>query len=122
MKLLEIDLCGKVYPICLNARVLVAGEREYGSMEAFAEAAFTENGKFYDTIWLLAEMLDAGYRVKKRNGEDVVKPPVKEELLDMIGLDDMGEIRRKMILAQEEDMERKVEIDTPKNAEATQQE
>ena len=74
MKTMKINVCGKKYPVCLNARVLVAGEERFGSLEKFDAAAFSPDIAFADFIWLLATMLDAGYKVAKREGEEPEKP------------------------------------------------
>lgn len=121
MKTMKINVCGKKYQVCLNARVLVAGEERFGSLEKFDAAAFSSDIAFADFIWLLATMLDAGYKVAKREGEDAEKPPTEEELLDIIGLDDVPAIRRSMMQAQVVGTERKVELETPKNEQTTQQ-
>ena len=121
MKTMKSNVCGKKDPVCLNARVLVAGEERFGSLEKFDAAAFSPDIAFADFIWLLATMLDAGYKVAKREGEEPEKPPTEEDLLDIIGLDDMPKIRHSMMKAQVVDTERKVELETPKNEQTTQQ-
>lgn len=121
MKTMKVNVCGSEYPVCLNARVLVAGEEKYGSMDNFDAAVFSPDIAFADFIWLLATMMDAGYKVAKREGEDAEKPPTEEELLDIIELNDVPKIRRSMMQAQAAGAERKVELETPKNEQTTQQ-
>ena len=121
MKIMTIEVGGKEYPVCMNARVWAAGEEKYGSVEQFLAAVYSADIALADTIWLLATMLDAGYRAVQYQGEKTEKPPTYNELLDIIDLDDLPQIKRSTIQTTTMHTARKTELEQSKNVETTQQ-
>ena len=121
MRIMIVNICGRDYPVCFSTRVLVAGEEKFGSLDGFERAVLSPDIAVKDFIWFLSVMLDAGYRAEKTEDPDIQAPPSYEDLLDLIGMDDIPGIRKSMMQAQARRAERKVRLEEIKNARATQQ-
>ena len=72
-----------------------------------------------EAVWLLATMMDGGARYAKLNGLETEPPLTADELLDMMDLNDFGQLRTKITEAVVSGRETHVEADPGKNAETT---
>lgn len=124
MKRVTIPIRGKEMPLCFSLRVVKACGDRFGGLEGL-DAALTGSGDAIQALcsctWLLAQMLDAGYRYDKENGVEAVKPPDEDVLLDTFGLDDLNDLRHSLMTAMSASNERTVEAEPGKNAETTQE-
>ena len=139
MKLVQITLGSRTYPLCYSLSVVRATEETYGSMEALFQdmaGAIAENGgediappaqpggvRLMDTfshiVWLLRQMMDAGYQYARLEGEAPPALPAEEELLLLLGPADLPEVQQKLLEAMGHDSRRNVEVTAPKNEGAT---
>lgn len=121
MKRVEIPIRGTSYPMCFSLRVVKACGDKFGGLDGL-DTALTGGGDALDAlsncIWLLGQMLDAGWRYDRANGGDPAQPPDEEELLDTFGLDDLTELKSSLMVAMTASNERSVEAEPGKNAEA----
>ena len=92
MKLGYAKIDGIEYPICLNLRVLKNLQDRTGN-------SITNELKSYETDFnvdkfslLLSDMLAAGHKQAVRLGMEAIEPPAVDELIDLIGVDDFGNI------------------------------
>ena len=92
MKLGFARIDGKEYPICLNLRVLKNLQDRTGNNLMDELKSYDENFDVEKFSLLLGDMLIAGHKQALRLGIEATEPPVVEDLLDMIGLDDFGNI------------------------------
>ena len=124
MKRVTIPIRGEEMPLCFSLRVMKACGGRFGGLEGL-DGALSGNGDaiqaLFNCTWLLAQMLDAGYRYDKENGQDAVKPPDEDALLDTFGLDDLAELRASLMTAMTASNQRTVEAEPGKNAETTQE-
>ena len=72
-----------------------------------------------EAVWLLATMMDGGARYAKINGLETAPPLTADELLDVMDLNDFGQLRTKITEAVVSGRETHVEADPGKNAETT---
>ena len=106
------------YITCFSTRVLIAiEEREGDSTEGLKR--ILNDSKLDDLFWLLAQLIDAGARYAKMEGLNNPEPLTKDELIDMIGVDEypsiFGEITQTVISGNTPNIETK----PLKNAETT---
>lgn len=124
MKRVTIPIRGREMPMCFSLRVMKACGDRFGGLDGL-DAALTGDGDPIQALcgctWLLAQMLDAGYRYDKENGVEAVKPPDEDALLDTFGLDDLAELRGSLMTAMTASSKRTVEAEPGKNAETTQE-
>ena len=112
MKRVTIPIRGKEMPLCFSLRVMKACGDRFGGLEGL-DGALSGNRDAIQALcnctWLLAQMLDAGYRYDKENGQDAVKPPDEDALLDTFGMDDLAELRASLLTAMTASNQRTVE-------------
>lgn len=122
MKRVEIPIRGTSYPMCFSLRVVKACGDKFGGLDGL-DTALTGGGDALDAlsncIWLLGQMLDAGYRYDRTNGGEPVQPPDEDALLDTFGLDDLAGLKNSLTAAMTASNERSVEAEPGKNAEGT---
>ena len=128
MRTAKIDICGREYLLCFSARVVRAVTERYGGMERIDEALSGKDGTdaepsavkaLDEAVWLLAAMMDGGARYAKLNGLETEPPLTADELLDVMDLNDFGQLRTKITEAVVSGRETHVEADPGKNAETT---
>nr|DAJ90236.1 MAG TPA: tail assembly chaperone protein [Bacteriophage sp.] len=118
MKTGKIKIKETEYITCFSTRVLIAiEEREGDSTEGLKR--ILNDSKLDDLFWLLAQLIDAGARYAKMEGLNNPEPLTKDELIDMIGVDEypsiFGEITQTVISGNTPNIETK----PLKNAETT---
>ena len=74
---------------------------------------------FSHIVWLLRQMMDAGYQYARLEGEAPPALPAEEELLLLLGPADLPEVQQKLLEAMGHDSRRNVEVTAPKNEGAT---
>ncbi len=113
-----ITLAGKEYSLRFSLRVVKACTERYGSLDGVFQAIQgkgSEMGVVDECLWLLAAMLDAGWRYDRASGENPPEPPDMDMLLDVL---DLSEARAALVTAIAGDSVRTVEADPPKNGAA----
>lgn len=121
MRTASIEIGGKVHLLCFSARVVRAVTERYGGMEHIDEALSTEDPvrALDEAVWLLAAMMDGGARYAKMSGLETPPPLTADELLDVMDLNDFGQIRTMIAETMTNGTTRHVEADPGKNAETT---
>lgn len=90
-----ITINNKKYVMCFSARVMRDCIERYGNIEKIDEAL--SGGSEIDTLnecfWLMSKMLEAGYKYSEIEGLDSPVPPSEDELLDILDIDSMTNMR-----------------------------
>ena len=121
MRTASIEIGGKAHLLCFSARVVRAVTERYGGVENIdtALSAGDPLKTLDEAVWLLATMMDGGARYAKINGLETAPPLTADELLDVMDLNDFGQLRTKITEAVVSGRETHVEADPGKNAETT---
>ena len=121
MRTASIEIGGKEHLLCFSARVVRAVTERYGGVENIdtALSAGDPLKALDEAVWLLATMMDGGARYAKLNGLETAPPLTADELLDVMDLNDFGQLRTKITEAVVSGRETNVEADPGKNAETT---
>lgn len=122
MRVCEIEIDGKQYPICFSTRVAIACQERAGSPEKVLNKIASED--IQEIFWLLTQMIAAGCGYKKMNGEETPTPIGYEELVDIVGVDDYPSMFTAISNAIQKDTTRTVKTKpakTAKNAVARQE-
>ncbi len=121
MRTATLNIGGREWPVCFSARVVCDCEDRFGKVDGLFEALSADKvtDKFKTLAWLAAEMLDAGARLSRMDGKAADVPPDEDELLDVLGMDDVGAVQAALLSAITGDAKRTVEAEAPKNARAT---
>nr|DAZ48363.1 MAG TPA: tail assembly chaperone protein [Caudoviricetes sp.] len=121
MRTASIEIGGKAHLLCFSARVVRAVTERYGGVEHIdtALSAGDPLKALDEAVWLLATMMDGGARYAKINGLETAPPLTADELLDVMDLNDFGQLRTKITEAVVSGRETHVEADPGKNAETT---
>ena len=121
MRTASIEIGGKAHLLCFSARVVRAVTERYGGVEHIDTvlSAGDPLKALDEAVWLLATMMDGGARYAKINGLETAPPLTADELLDVMDLNDFGQLRTKITEAVVSGRETHVEADPGKNAETT---
>ena len=121
MRTASIEIGGKAHLLCFSARVVRAVTERYGGVENIdtALSAGDPLKALDEAVWLLSTMMDGGARYAKINGLETAPPLTADELLDVMDLNDFGQLRTKITEAVVSGRETHVEADPGKNAETT---
>ncbi len=121
MRTASIEIGGKAHLLCFSARVVRAVTERYGGVEHIdtALSAGDPLKALDEAVWLLSTMMDGGARYAKINGLETAAPLTADELLDVMDLNDFGQLRTKITEAVVSGRETHVEADPGKNAETT---
>lgn len=121
MRTASIEIGGKAHLLCFSARVVRAVTERYGGVERIDTALSADDPlkALDEAVWLLAAMMDGGARYAKINGLETEPPLTADELLDVMDLNDFGQLRTKITEAVVSGRETHVEADPGKNAETT---
>lgn len=121
MRTASIEIGGKAHLLCFSARVVRAVTERYGGVERIDTALSADDPlkALDEAVWLLATMMDGGARYAKMNGLETAPPLTADELLDVMDLNDFGQLRTKITEAVVSGRETHVEADPGKNAETT---
>ena len=120
MKTGMMEVAGKNYPLSFSARVIVECNKRYGSINNIGSALESEAGDIgkilTECFWLLSEMSRAGSAYQKLMGNDAPEPLTEDFLLDVIGADDIAELKFNIFSAISGNMRREVETEDEKEA------
>lgn len=121
MKTAKINILGQEHTLCFSARVTRRCTEDYGSVEQMLATLEDENsGRVLDSaLWMLAAMLDAGRRYALRAEDREESVVTLDDLYDLFGINDLGELTGKLLDAITNGSSREVEAE-PKNVKATQ--
>lgn len=121
MRTASIEIGGKAHLLCFSVRVVRAVTERYGGVERIDTALSADDPlkALDEAVWLLATMMDGGARYAKINGLETEPPLTADELLDVMDLNDFGQLRTKIAEAVVSGKETHVEADPGKNAETT---
>lgn len=121
MRTASIEIGGKAHLLCFSARVVRAVTERYGGVERIDTALSADDPlkALDEAVWLLSTMMDGGARYAKLNGLETAPPLTADELLDVMDLNDFGQLRTKITEAVVSGRETHVEADPGKNAETT---
>lgn len=118
MKTVEVAIDGRTYPLCLSTRVMIALEdraREAGRDLSAELQGIMADGSVSGAFWLLAQMLKAGEKAAKMNGDPCpAKPPAYEDLLDVVAVGEYADVFRALREAVEAGMDTTIQAEAPK--------
>lgn len=123
----KITVNEKEYLLCFSAKVILSCSNRYGNVDGIWKklSSDSEAEVLTETFWLLSEMMDAGASYAKLTGIDNPKPLTEEELLVLVDLSDLANLKAKIFETVSNGTERTVETEADtadaKNAETTQQ-
>lgn len=122
MRTATITINGKEHLLCFSARVIRACTERYGDVSGLGDALDDpDKGKALDeAVWILAQMMDAGARYAKLNGLDNPEPLSADQIYDTSDLGDFFAIRKRVVDTVTQGRATHVEVEPPKNGEATQ--
>lgn len=121
MRVTELTIAGKTYPVCLSTGAAKKISDRYGDITKVSDA-FTDKSTsemLGELNWLLALLVKAGCDYKKYSEGKEIEPITEEALDCLLGLDDVQQLQSDVFGAMTDGMKREVEVDE-KNAEATQ--
>ena len=106
--------------MCFSARVVRACSERYGGIEHLVEKMSGDAVQSLDeAIWLLSQMMDAGVRYAKMNGDESAEAPTADDLYDLFGMDDFAGLKDKIAETITNGNKTTVEAEAPKNGKAT---
>lgn len=117
MTIKNVTINGKDYPAIVSNRVLIALEESETNMTAVIEDI--SKGSMKRFFWLLALMLDAGYRWAKIEDPDTaVAPPSIEDIWDSTGINEFSDMSGQLLECITASMSRTVEVENKKSKNA----
>ena len=121
MRTASITLNGQEHLLCFSARVVRNCTERYGGMEKL-DKVLSEGGvrSFDEALWILSEMMAAGDRYARQNGMENPSPMTVDDLLDQCDISDFAAMRQKIVETIVSGKTTHVEVEPPKNGEATQ--
>lgn len=121
MKTGKIEILGREHTLCFSTRVTASCIDKFGSLEAMFDALGDDNlgAALENSLWMLAQMLDAGRRYAKFAWDREEKAVSLDELLDLYGLDDLTALSLALRETVINGSQREV-VTEVKNGEATQ--
>lgn len=121
MRTATITLNGEDHLLCFSARVVRNCTERYGGMEKLDEVLSAGDVRSFDeALWLLAEMMTAGDRYARQNGTANPSPLSVDDLLDLCDISDFAQMRAKIRETIVSGRATNVEVESQKNAGATQ--
>lgn len=120
MKITKINILGEDRPLGYSVQVACDAEEKFGDaggiFKLMKEAPL--KAKMDGLFWLLEAMLKAGKDYARLIDEYSPEPLTREELMQLYGLEDVGELTRSVMDAVTAGVRREVEAEPPKNSEA----
>lgn len=121
MRTATITLAGEERILCFSTRVQLAVNSKFGSLEALFDQMRDQNAPekaFNVSLWMLEQLMDAGYRYARHEGMEVADPLTADEILDLCSPVEILEMPSKVQETLMEGTRREVEVKPPKNAKA----
>lgn len=121
MRVTELTIAGKTYPVCLSTGAAKKIADRYGDIAKVGDVL--QNKPLAEALgelnWLLALLVKAGCDYKQYSEGQHIEPITEDALECVLGLDDVQQLQTDVFVALTGGMKREVEVDE-KNAEATQ--
>lgn len=124
MKTATITIGGKDHLLCFSARVVKACYERRGGVDGVVAVMTNKEdlvGILDEVVWMLSTMMDAGYRYAAASHLETAQPLTADALMDLVSLQDIGEIQQVIFETMRRGKEHHVEADAPKNEETTQE-
>ena len=120
MRTARIRIDGKEYPLAFSVRTMRSCTERYGSMSGVGQALEQEDEArvLDECIWLLSVMMDAGARYQRLNGQEAQALDY-DSLYDLCGMDDLVDMRTRIMETIALGTATEVNAEPGKNAEAT---
>lgn len=117
-----ISIDGQRHVLCFSVRVVRNCAERYGSLSGIHEALSCEDQvKVLDeSLWLLAQMMEAGAKYAAEKGVENAAPLTVDDLYDCCGFDDLAGIRASVMQTINNGKRTSIEVESSPNAEATQ--
>ena len=118
MRTASITLNGQEHLLCFSARVVRACTERYGDVSGLGDALDNPDKlkALDEAVWILAQMMDAGARYAKLNGLDNPPPVSYEDMYDLVGMDDLENLKGKVFETISNGRSTTVEVEPSKNA------
>ena len=122
MRTAVINLDGKPRLLSFSARVVRSCIERYGALEGINTALSDPNPVkvLEESVWIISRMMDAGERYAKHMGLENPAALNTETLLDLVDINDLFLLRAKIGETLQSGQRTTIEVNSPKNAEATQ--
>lgn len=121
MRTATITLAGEERLLCFSTRVQLAVSSKFGSLEALFDRMRDQEDQekaFNASLWMLEQLMDAGYRYAQHEGMEAAEPLTADEILDLCGPVELLELGSKVQETMVAGTGREVEVKPPKNAKA----
>lgn len=124
MKTVSIPIAGQEHLLCFSTRVVKACYERRGGVDGVVAVMTNKEdlmGILDEVVWMLATMMDAGYRYASASHLKTAQPLTADTLMDLVSLQDIKEIQQVIFETMRRGKEHYVEADAPKNEETTQE-
>ncbi len=121
MRTSTITLAGKERLLCFSTRVTLAVTQRFGSLEKmfdFLQKEEDAEKRMEASLWVLEQMMDAGYRYAQHEGMDVPEPLTTDEILDLSDPLEIVQMGAKIQETMTAGTDREVEARAPKKGKA----
>ena len=123
MRTAEVKILGEAHMLCLSTRAKIEIDEAYGGLDqAFDRLTGDSSRSVMETTFGLLEILmRAGAIYAARTGMDDAKPLSSDDMMDLIGIDDLPDVIAALRAAIVNGVRREVEVEEPdsKNAQTT---
>lgn len=121
MNTATVKILGAEHLLCLSTRAKLDMEEQFGSVDAAFERLASEDKRtaLETTFSLLDIMMRAGAKYAEKTGLMTAPPIAAEDMMDLIGASDLPDLVMSLRMAIINGARREVEVDIPKNAQAT---
>lgn len=118
MKYSTLTIGGKKHVLAFTGRAAEKIEEKCGDISQLKSTASskTVGQSITSTMWLLATLMEAGYKYAQKNGIECDEPITYDMLMDDYGLDDMRMFESAIAEAMRAGQQTTVEVEAPKNA------
>ena len=121
MRTATITLAGEERLLCFSTRVLLAVNAKFGDLEdmfdQLRDSTDTEKSMKV-ALWMLAQMMNAGYRYAQHEGIETGLPLTEDMILDLCSPLEIMDLGGKVQEALAVGTSRDIEVKPPKNAKA----
>lgn len=125
MRTTEIEIGGKIYPLCFSLLAMCAFCEKYGSLDGAFQTPSEKHkagdlpGMIGEYLWQLHQLLLSGQANAEINHLPVETPPPLNDLYSLLNVADLNEIQLKISEAIAAGSRREVKAEPGKNTEAT---
>lgn len=123
MRTASVKVLGEAHVLCLSTRAKIEIDEKFGGLDAaFDKLTGDDSRSILETTFSLLEILmRAGDVYARRTGLNNTRPLTADDMLDLIGIDDLPELVQALRDAIINGIRREVEVEDPdsKNAQTT---